>query len=219
MADVSAKEVQRLRQQAGVGMMDAKRALADAGGDFEAAMELLRIKGLAKVQKRAGEREANEGSIGMYLHYQADRPVRGVLVELACETDFVAKNPEFRQVADGIAMHIAWGRPRWVRREEVDASVVGEERDLLARQAKEEGKPDQVVEKIVEGRLKAFYEDNVLYDQKFVNEQQFAGSVGDMVNNLAARMGENISVRRMVMLAVGDLDTGPEEGREPAAVG
>jgi elongation factor Ts len=204
MAEITAKDVQRLRQQAGVGMMDAKRALVEADGDFDRAMEILRVKGLAKVAKRAAEREASDGTIGSYLHLQADRPVVGVLVELSCETDFVAKNPDFRQAADDIAMHIAWGRPRWIRREEVDPKELAQERDLMTRQAREEGKPEEMIERVVEGRLGAFFEANVLYDQRFVNEQKFAGTVGDLVNQLAARMGENISVRRMAYLAVGE---------------
>ena len=206
MAEVTAKEVQRLRQAAGVGMMDAKKALLETGGDFDKAIDALRIKGLAKVAKRAGEREANQGTIGTYIHHQADRPVTGVLVELASETDFVAKNPDFRQVADDIAMHIAWGKPRWIRREDVDAAALEKEREIISLQAKEEGKPDNIIPKIVEGRIKAFYEDNVLYDQKFVNSEKFEGSVEDLVNGLAARMGENISVRRIARLSIGEQD-------------
>lgn len=206
MAEITAKDVQRLRQMAGVGMMDAKKALVEADGDFDKAMDALRIKGLAKVAKRAGEREANQGTIGTYIHLQADRPVTGVLVDLASETDFVAKNPDFRQVADDIAMHIAWGRPRWIRRDEVDPATLEKEKEIIALQAKEEGKPDNIIPKIVEGRLKAFYEDNVLYDQKFVNAEKFEGSVEDLVNGLALRMGENISVRRIARLSIGEQD-------------
>ena len=206
MAEFTAQDVQKLRQQAGVGMMDAKKALTDAEGDFDQAIELLRVRGLSKVAKRAAERKATDGTVGFYLHLQADRPVQGVLVELACETDFVAKNPDFRQSADDIAMHIAWGRPRWVTRDQVDPAELERERDLITRQIREEGKPAHLVEKIVEGRLNSFYEENVLYDQKFVNEQKFAGTVGDMVSQLAARMGENISVRRFARLAVGESD-------------
>jgi elongation factor Ts len=206
MAEVTAKEVQRLRQAAGVGMMDAKKALVETDGDFDKAIDALRIKGLAKAAKRAGEREANQGTIGTYIHHQADRPVTGVLVELASETDFVAKNPDFRQVADDIAMHIAWGKPRWIRRDDVDPAALEKEREIIALQAKEEGKPDNIIPKIVEGRIKAFYEDNVLYDQKFVNSEKFDGSVEDLVNGLAARMGENISVRRIARLSIGEQD-------------
>lgn len=206
MGEVTAKDVQRLRRVAGVGMMDAKKALVEAEGDFDQAIDALRIKGLAKVAKRAGEREANQGSIGTYLHYQAERPVTGVLVELASETDFVAKNPDFRQAADDIAMHIAWGRPRWIRREDVDPATLDKEKEIIALQAKEEGKPDNIIPKIVEGRVKSFFEDNVLYDQKFVNTEKFEGTVEDLVNNLALRMGENISVRRIARLSIGEQD-------------
>jgi elongation factor Ts len=206
MGEVTAKDVQRLRQVAGVGMMDAKKALVEANGDFDQAIDALRIKGIAKVAKRAGEREANQGSIGTYLHYQAERPVTGVLVELASETDFVAKNPDFRQAADDIAMHIAWGRPRWIRREDVDPATLDKEKEIIALQAKEEGKPENIIPKIVEGRVKAFFEDNVLYDQKFVNSEKFEGTVEDLVNNLALRMGENISVRRIARLSIGEQD-------------
>lgn len=204
MPEISAKDVQKLRQTAGVGMMDAKKALVETAGDMEKASELLRVRGLAKVQKRAGEREANQGSIGAYIHLQADRPVIGVLVDLASETDFVAKHPDFRAVADDIALHVAWGRPRWIRRDEVDANELDKERDLMARQAREEGKPENIIDKIVEGRVNSFYQDHVLYEQKFANPEKFEGTVEAYVNQLAAKMGENISVRRMARLEIGD---------------
>ncbi|MEX2623852.1 MAG: elongation factor Ts [Acidimicrobiia bacterium] len=203
MAEISAKDVQKLRQMAGAGMMEAKRALVDTDGDFDKALEILRAKGVAKAAKRAVEREATDGTIGHYLHFQADRPVTGVVVELACETDFVAKHPDFRQTADDIALHVAWGKPPWVQRKDIDPAILESQRDLFTRQAKEQGKPDPIVAKIVEGKLKAFFEDKVLYDQRFVNEQKFEGTVGEMVNQLAARMGENISVRRVAWLTVG----------------
>jgi elongation factor Ts len=202
MAEFGAKDIQKLRQDAGVGMMDAKRALTDADGDVEKAFELLRERGQAKMAKRT-DREANEGTIGSYIHFQNDRPVLGVLVELACETDFVAKSDEFRQTADDIAMHISWGKPTWVRRDEVDPDELAKERELIARQAAAEGKPENVVERIVDGKIESWYAENVLYDQKFVNAEKFDGTVGDMVSNLASKMGENISVRRMSRIAVG----------------
>jgi len=204
MAEISAKDVQKLRQMAGAGMMEAKRALVDTDGDFDKALEILRAKGVAKAAKRTVEREATDGTIGHYLHFQADRPVTGVVVELACETDFVAKHPDFRQTADDIALHVAWGKPPWVQRKDIDPAVLESQRDLFTRQAKEQGKPDPIVAKIVEGKLNAFFEDKVLYDQRFVNEQKFEGTVGEMVNQLAARMGENISVRRVAWLTVGE---------------
>lgn len=203
MADFTAKDVQKLRVDAGVGMMDAKQALADAEGDFDKAFELLRERGQASIAKRA-DREANEGTIGTYIHIQNGRPVMGVMVELACETDFVAKSDQFRETADDIAMHVSWGNPSWITREQADAEEVAKERDLLARQAAAEGKPEAVVERIVEGRLNAWYTDKVLYDQKFVNAEKYDGTVGDLVAQLAAKMGENISVRKFARVAVGE---------------
>lgn len=203
MPDVTPKEIQRLRQEAGVGMMDAKKALTETEGDFEKAFDLLRERGLAKAAKRAG-REASEGTIGSYLHIQNDRPVLGVLVELACETDFVAKSDEFKQAADDIALHISWANPRWLTRDDVDQAELDKEEGLIARQAASEGKPESVIPKIVEGRLQKYYEDNVLVDQIFVNPEKFEGTVGEMVGQLAAKMGENISVRKFSRIAVGE---------------
>jgi elongation factor Ts len=203
MAEFGAKDIQKLRQDAGVGMMDAKKALTDANGDLENAYELLRERGQAKMAKRT-DREANEGAIGSYIHFQNDRPVLGVLVELSCETDFVAKSEEFRRTADDIAMHVSWGKPTWVTRDQVDADALAKERELISRQAIAEGKPENVVERIVDGKIESWFADNVLYDQKFVNAEKFEGTVGDMVSNLASKMGENISVRRMSRIAVGD---------------
>lgn len=203
MSEITAQDVQKLRQSAGVGMMDAKKALADTGGDFDKAFELLRERGQAKMAKRS-EREANEGAIGTYIHVQNDRPIMGVLIELACETDFVAKSDEFREIADDIAMHVSWGRPGWITRSDVDPDAVEKEKELIARQATAEGKPEQVVEKIVAGKIESWYTDNVLYDQKFVNAEKFDGPVGELISHLASKMGENISVRRMARVAVGE---------------
>lgn len=203
MADFGAKDVQKLRQDAGVGMMDAKKALVETGGDVDKAFEFLRERGIAKAAKRA-DREATEGTIGVYVHHQNDRPVLGVLVELACETDFVAKSDEFVDTANDIAMHISWSSPSWVDREAVDEDELAKEKDLIARQAQAEGKPENVISKIVEGRIEKFYQDNVLVDQTFVNAEKFEGTVGELVGALAAKMGENISVRRISRIAVGE---------------
>lgn len=205
MADISAKDVQRLRQVAGVGMMDAKKALVETGGDFDTAFDLLRERGLAKAAKRA-DREASEGCIGHYIHTQNDRPVMGVLIELACETDFVAKSDEFKETANDIALHVSWANPAWVTRADVDSAVLEKERDIVARQAAAEGKPEPVIPKIVEGRIEKFYQDNVLYDQMFVNADKFEGTVGELVGQLAAKMGENIGVRRIARVAIGEGD-------------
>ncbi len=200
---ITAQSVQKLRQETGSGMMDAKRALEEAAGDFERAREILREKGLAAAAKRSG-RTQNEGSIGAYLHMQADRPVIGVLVELAAETDFVAKGEEFLQVANDLAMHVAWAKPRYVTRDEVPEDVVAKERELFAAQARNEGKPDQVIDKIVDGKLEKFYEDVVLYDQKFANTERYEGKVGTWMQELTARLGENIGVARFTRIEVGE---------------
>ncbi len=202
MPEITAKQIQRLRQDAGVGMMDAKQALTDADGDMEGAFELLRERGQAKMAKRSA-REASEGAIGNYIHIQNDRPVLGVLVELACETDFVAKSDEFKETADDIAMHVSWSDPEWITRDDVSGDVLEKERELIAKQAEAEGKPADVIPRIVEGKLEAWYADNVLVDQKFVNAEKFDGTVGDMVAALAAKMGENISVRNVARVKVG----------------
>lgn len=203
MPDFTAKDVQRLRQSAGVGMMDAKQALTETSGDLDAAMTLLRERGLAKMAKRA-DREASEGTIGSYLHTQGDRVVTGVLVLLASETDFVAKSPEFSEAARDIAMHIAWANPRYLSREDVPADVVAAEEDIIAKQAANEGKPEDVVPRIVEGRITKFYEEQVLLEQTFVNAEKFEGTVGELVSQLAITMGENISIRDFSRLAVGE---------------
>lgn len=202
MPEVTPKDIQQLRRDAGVGMMDAKKALTDADGDMEKAFELLRERGQAKMAKRS-DREASEGSIGHYIHIQNDRPVLGVLVALACETDFVAKSDEFKETADDIAMHVSWAAPRWISRDEVDKNAEDKEKELIARQAESDGKPADVLDRIVAGKLEAWYGDNVLLEQQFVNTEKFDGTVGDMVAALAAKMGENISVRDVARVTVG----------------
>lgn len=203
MTAVTAKDVQALRLATGAGMMDAKRALQDSEGDFDRAADLLRERGLAAAAKR-GEREQTDGTVGSYLHMQAGRPVIGVVLELAAETDFVAKSEEFQTAANDLAMHIAAARPGWVRREEVPEAVLAKEREMFAAQARNEDKPEHVIDKIVEGKLAAFYRDNVLYDQQFIKTDKFEGTVGEMVSQLAAAMGENISVARFARLQVGE---------------
>lgn len=183
--------------------MDAKRALEETGGDMDKAKDLLREKGLAAAAKRS-DRAQTEGTIGHYLHVQSERPVIGVLVELASETDFVAKNPEFQEAASGIAMHIAARSPQWVTRDQVPAELLAKEKELIAAQARNENKPEQVIDRIVEGRIEAFYEDHVLYDQTYVRTDVFDGTVGDMIQQMAASMGENISVAQFARVQVGE---------------
>ncbi len=203
MADFTAKDVQALRQSTGAGMMDAKKALEATEGDMDKAKDYLREKGLAAAAKRSG-RAQGEGAVGVYLHHQAGRPVIGVLIGLASETDFVAKGEEFLAAANDIAMHAAAARPQWVKREEIPQDVLVKERELIAAQARNEGKPDAIIEKIVEGRINSFYKDNVLLDQVFVRSERFEGTVGEMVQALAVRMGENISVVSMARVEVGE---------------
>ncbi len=203
MADFTAQDVQTLRKSTGAGMMDAKKALSETGGDMDKAADYLREKGIAAAAKRA-DREQGEGVIGAYLHNQAGRPVLGVLISLASETDFVAKSEEFREAANDIAMHAAAANPQWINREDVPEEAVAKEKELIAAQARNEGKPDEIVEKIVSGRLESFYRDNVLVDQVFVRSDKFEGTVGELVQRLAVKMGENISVSSMARVAVGE---------------
>jgi len=201
MTDFTAQDVQTLRSEAGVGMMDAKNALTDADGDLDKAFELLRERGQAKMAKRS-EREANEGVIGSYIHIQNERPTMGVLIELVCETDFVAKSREFRETADDIAMHVSWADPEWVTQGEDDEAKRAKERELIGRQAEAEGKPADVIDRIVDGKIESWLKENVLYDQKFVNAEKYEGTIGDMVGALASKMGENIAVRRIARMAI-----------------
>lgn len=203
MTDITPKDIQALRQATGAGMMDAKRALTEAEGNATRAAKILREQGLTDAAKRT-DRPQTEGAVGSYLHKQAGRPVIGVMVALGSETDFVAKSDEFQRIANDIAMHAAAAKPQWVTRDEVPEEVVEEEKRLFAAQAVNEGKPEHIVDKIVDGKLEAFYGDNVLYDQEYIKSEQFEGTVGEMVSQLAATMGENISVVGMSRVAVGE---------------
>lgn len=206
MPQFTAKDVQALRKATGVGMMDAKRALVECDGDMDKAKDLLREKGLADAKKRAG-RDANEGTVGFYVHRPSGYPTVGVIVEMASETDFVAKSDRFQKMAHDVAMHIAAAQPKWVRTEDVPGELVDREKELIAREAIASGKPERIVERIVEGRIRSFYKDHVLYEQEYIRTDQYEGKVGDMVTELAASMGENIGVRRFARLAVGEQDS------------
>lgn len=203
MAEFTAKDVQSLRKETGAGMMDAKNALTETGGDVDRAKDLLREKGIAKADKRS-RREQGEGVVGVYMHTQAGRPVIGVLVGLASETDFVAKSEDFIATANDIAMHAAAAKPLWLSREDVPEDAVTKERELIAAEALNEGKPDAIVEKIVEGRINSFYKDYVLLDQVFVRSDRFEGTVGELVQDLAIKMGENISISKIARVEIGE---------------
>ncbi len=197
-ATISAKEVSELRSRTGAGMMDCKKALQDTEGDLDKALQLLRQKGIAKAEKRAG-RSAKEGAVGSYLHFNGRV---AVLVEVNCETDFVARTDDFQNLARDLAMHIASARPLAVSPEEIPADVVERERAIFEAQVAESGKPEQVRPKIVEGKLKKFYQENVLLRQPYVKDDK--KTVGDLVTEVSAKVGENIVVRRFVRYELGE---------------
>jgi len=202
MAEITAAAVKQLREKTGAGMMECKNALVEAGGNEDNAINILRERGLASAKKREG-RIAAEGIVGSYIHMGGKV---GVLVELNCETDFVARGDEFQQLVKDIAMHIAAAEPRYVTREDVPADVLEKERDIARKQAlnepKNANKPEQVIEKIVEGRLNKFYEETVLLDQPFVKAPE--NTVGELVTEKSAKTGERIAVRRFTRYKMGE---------------
>ena len=195
---ISAEQVKRLRELTGAGMMDCKRALEETEGDVDRAVELLRVKGLADSKKRAG-RVARDGVVDAYIHMNGRL---GVLVEVNCETDFVANTEGFRSAARDIAMHIAASDPRWISREDVPEDVVDGERKIYAEQAREQGKPDNVLDRIVEGKLEAFYKDSCLLDQPFIRDD--TKNVGQLVAEASAKVGEKVEVRRFARFKLGE---------------
>jgi elongation factor Ts len=198
---VSAQDVKTLRERTGAGMMDCKAALQEASGDLDKAIEILRVKGQASAAKR-GERAAAEGVVSSYLHSGGNI---GVLVEVDCETDFVARTDDFQAFAREVAMHIAAANPLYVSDEDVDEQAKEAELRVLREQAAAEGKPENVQEKIVEGRLKKWLEDVVLLDQKHVNEEKHGGkTIGELRTELAAGTGENVVIRRFARFQVGE---------------
>lgn len=202
MGDITASGVKSLREKTGAGMMECKNALTEAGGNEEQAIDILRKRGLASAKKREG-RIAAEGAVGSYIHMGGKV---GVLVEVNCETDFVARGEGFQQLIKDIAMHIAAAEPRFVNRDEVTADFLDKEREIAKAQAKNDpknaNKPDQVIDKIVEGRLNKFYEEAVLLDQPFVKDP--AKTVHELVEEKVAETGEKISIRRFARYKMGE---------------
>ena len=203
MADINAKDVKALRDTTGAGMMDCKKALTEAGGDLEAAKRILREKGLADAAKRTG-RSASEGIVYTYLHRPDPNypPKLGVLVELKCETDFVAKTEGFERVAKDIAMHISFADPSWTTRDQVPQHVIDEESAIYAKQAKDSGKPEQVIEKIVSGKLQSFYKETVLLDQEWIQDKN--KTIATLIDEAKASMSENISIGNFCRIRVGE---------------
>ena len=202
MAEISAAAVKALREKTGAGMMECKKALIEAGGNEERANEILRERGLASAKEKEG-RVAAEGVVGSYIHMGGKV---GVLVEVNCETDFVARGDEFQQLVKDTAMHIAAAEPRYVSRDEVSSDVLNKEREIARAQAKNDpknaNKPDQVIDKIVEGRLNKFFEEFVLLDQPFIKDP--AKTVGELITEKVAKSGEKITIRRFARYKMGE---------------
>lgn len=196
--EINAQTVKELRDKTGAGMMDCKGALTEAGGDIEKAIEFLRKKGLSRAAKRAG-RTANEGAVGSYIHMGGKI---GVMVEVNCESDFVAKNEDFQSFVKDIAMHIAASSPLYLIEEDVPEDVLEKEKDIYRAQAKDSGKPEKVIDKIVEGKLKKFYTEVCLLDQPYVKDTDI--TVSDYIKNIISKIGENIVIRRFVRFQLGE---------------
>lgn len=196
--EISAGMVKDLREKTGAGMMDCKKALSESGGNFEKAVDYLRQKGLATAAKRAG-RIASEGRIGSYVH--AGGKI-GVMVEINCETDFVAKTDDFQVFAKDIAMHIAASNPLFIRREEVTSDILERERGIYRAQARETGKPEKIIDKIIDGKLEKFYGEVCLLEQPFVKDPDL--SVQDLLNGLIGKLGEKVEIRRFNRFQVGE---------------
>jgi len=200
--EIPAKLVKELRDRTNAGFNDCRAALVEAQGDLEKAIAVLRKKGQAAAAKKA-TREASEGLVGSYIH--AGGKI-GVLVEINCESDFVARTEAFQHLTHDIAMHIAALDPRYVRREDVTPEMLEKEREIYKAQALATGKPENVVERIVNGKMEKFYEENCLYEQHFIKDESL--TVSELINHMISKLGENISVRRFVRLKVGETAAG-----------
>ena len=210
--NISAQLVKQLRERTGAGFTACREALIESGGDIEQAILILRKKGQAAAQKKA-QRAASEGIVGYYIH--AGGKI-GALVEINCESDFVARTEDFQRLCHDIAMHIAATDPRFVRREEVTSEILDREREIFAEQAKATGKPEPVVEKIVSGKMEKFYEENCLYEQHFIKDEGL--TVKDLVDQAIAKLGENIAIRRFSRFKVGEMDgAAPSAPADPEA--
>jgi len=214
---VPAELVKKLRETSGAPLLECKKALEEAQGDLEAAFTVLRKRGQATAAKKAG-RVTSEGIVGAYIHAGGKM---GVLVEVNCESDFVARNEEFQQLVHDIAMQICATDPRFIRKEDVTVEALERERQILKAQAAATGKPESVLDRIVEGRLGKFYEDNCLYEQHFIKDTTGSVTVGELIASKIAKFGENITVRRFARFKVGEGMTAPTGGAssEAAKVG
>ena len=198
--DVSPKDVMTLRQRTGAGMMDCKKALIDATGDMEKAADILREKGKASAQKRA-DRETNQGYIAVYVHPGSKL---AAMVEVDCETDFVARNEEFQEFARNLAMHIAASAPLAISPEDLDPKVIEKEREIYRAQALNEGKKPEFVEKIIEGRLKKFYAESCLLSQVYIRDEARKKTIQDLLHELVGKIGENMVIKRFCRFKIGE---------------
>ena len=196
--DIDASSIKDLRQKTGAGIMDCKRALKEAQGDMDKAIEVLRRRGLAQAAKR-GARRADEGLVGSYIHPGGRI---GVLVEINCETDFVARTQEFKDFVKDLSMHIAAADPQYLAREDVPDEVIQKEKDILRMQTLEMGKPEKVVDRIVEGKMEKFFSEVCLLEQAYVKDLDL--TVGDLLNSLVGKIGERISIRRFTRYQLGE---------------
>lgn len=204
--NIPATLVKDLRERTGAGFSDCRAALVETGGDIEQAINVLRKKGQAAAQKKA-QRQASEGLVASYIH--AGGKI-GVIVEMNCESDFVARTEEFRHLCHDVAMHVAALDPRFVRREEVTPEILDQEKAIYREQALATGKPENVVEKIVQGKMEKFYEENCLYEQHFIKDESL--TIRELVEQMIAKIGENIAVRRFVRFKVGEVNVPPPSG-------
>ncbi len=200
MAEVTSAMVKDLREKTGAGMMDCKKALVESSGDADKAITWLREKGLATAGKKAG-RSATEGAVGSYIHLGGKI---GVLVEVNCETDFTARNEKFQALVKDIAMQIAWSNPRWLRREDVPAAELDQEKSVHRAQLREQGKPEAMFDKIIPGKIEKFYKEYCLLEQAFFRDPEGKRSVQDEINAAIAIIGENMQVRRFTRYALGE---------------
>lgn len=198
MAEISAQLVKQLRERTGAGMMECKKALQETGGDIDKAVDVLRKRGIASAAKKS-TRTTKQGVIGSYIHQGSQL---GVIVEVNCESDFVARTEDFQELVKDIAMQIAAADPLFIRKEDVTAAALDKEREIARDRAKQEGKPEKILDKIVEGRLAKYYEEVCLYEQPFIKDN--TTTIADLIKAKIAKLGENISIARFVRFKVGD---------------
>ena len=209
MAEISAQVVKQLRERTGAGMMECKKALQETNGDIDKAVDVLRKRGIASASKKSA-RTTKQGVIGSYIHQGSQL---GVMVEVNCESDFVARTADFQELVKDMAMQIAAADPLFIRKEDVTAAALDKEREIARDRARQEGKPEKILDKIVEGRLAKYYEEVCLYEQPFIKDN--TTTIADLIKSKIAKLGENISIARFVRFKVGDAAATEPHRQEP----